>query len=230
MPEIVSRQAFDEAIFAIPFFRVHDPGAERLEEAWRAVVAAHPRLMGDARTGVEQIALHRRLDALGFHRVCTQVTFVLDPIPACDPVPGVSVQPELALSPAALEAHGRNFTFSRFAQDPRVPRADADRWVQTWIHNSVRGRRRVVALQTDFVTFSGEPGEAIVVDLVSVVDHRRGRGRRLMQHLIAHAAASGAPRIEVTTEGENIPAQRLYTSLGFRPTSARACHHFRSPA
>ena len=109
-----------------------------------------------------------------------------------------------------------------------MDRARADHWIRTWMANSLSGRREVVVLDGDFVTFrAGPAGTALEVDLVSVARSRQGRGHggRLMRHLLHHAGTVGASEVLVTTEAENVPAQRLYSRSGFELRLARACFH-----
>jgi len=51
---------------------------------------------------------------------------------------------------------------------------------------------------------------------------RRGIGRALMEHLIAHARASGLVRLELYVRSDNDRAQTLYRSLGFAHEGTRA--------
>jgi putative acetyltransferase len=50
---------------------------------------------------------------------------------------------------------------------------------------------------------------------------RRGVGRALMQHLIAHAKAQGLVRLELYVRSDNHKAQALYESLGFSHEGTR---------
>jgi ribosomal protein S18 acetylase RimI-like enzyme len=47
---------------------------------------------------------------------------------------------------------------------------------------------------------------------------RRGVGRRLLEAVIENMTARGAPRLVLSTAARNEAAQRLFASVGFRPT------------
>lgn len=229
MGELVDRIAFDEAIFGVPFFRVADPAHPDLASAFRDRVSRLDHAMADARCAVDdRDALRRSLD-LGFRRVCTQITLTGTPREGADD-PGVTEAARWPLSEGDLARHARGFRFSRFGQDVCVPPPLAERWIAAWLANSVSGRRRVLAIGPDLVTFAPPRADGVLtVDLVSVIRTRRGHASRLVAHLLAVAARAGARSVEVTTEAENVAAQRLYLGAGFTPTAARACLHWGSP-
>ncbi len=51
---------------------------------------------------------------------------------------------------------------------------------------------------------------------VAATARRRGTGASLLRSAAEHARASGAVRLKLSTETKNVPAQRLYTALGWR--------------
>jgi ribosomal protein S18 acetylase RimI-like enzyme len=60
---------------------------------------------------------------------------------------------------------------------------------------------------------------AVVHDLVVDPEHRRrGLGRRLLEATLQDLASRRAPRAVLSTAVQNEPAQRLFASVGFRPT------------
>lgn len=69
----------------------------------------------------------------------------------------------------------------------------------------------------DPMTLRGPAG--VVHDLF--VDHayrRSGVARRLLEDVRARLFKMGAPRLMLSTAARNLPAQRLFASMGFRPT------------
>jgi len=228
MSELVVRASFDEAIFGVPFFRLTDPAADGVEAVFRAAVAPHPDAMADARASVHDRDTHRHLLGLDFHRVCTQVTLAAPPSSAAADQ-DVTQAERWPLSEDAVALHAAGFRSSRFGQDPHTPTQLAERWIATWLTNSVTGRRRVLAIGPDVITYAPPDSDGVlVVDLVSVIRKRRGHGRKLVDHLRGLAGRIGASEVRVTTEAENMPAQRLYIGAGFVPVDARACFHFAS--
>jgi len=226
MAELVTRHPFDEGIFGVPYLRIPEPAAEGVEEAFRAALAGLAAAKADARAPARDRPTHARLVDLGFHRVCTQVTFEASPAaPVVDEA--IARADRWPLSDDEIAAHARGFTASRFAQDVKTEPALAERWIAAWLRNSLTGRRQVVALGPDVVTFALPDDDGVlIIDLVSVLRRGRRHGRRLVAYLRGLATTLGARAVRVSTEAENVAAQRLYTGQGFALTAARACFHF----
>jgi hypothetical protein len=93
-----------------------------------------------------------------------------------------------------------------------------------WIENSLSGRFKVASIGRNFCTF-GLAGDELAIDLLSCLDARQGFATRLLHSLATSAAATGAKRIRVTTEAENLGAVRLYLSCGFFPVRSTVCMH-----
>jgi ribosomal protein S18 acetylase RimI-like enzyme len=69
----------------------------------------------------------------------------------------------------------------------------------------------------DYMSFRGPAGA--LYDIVVDPEHRgRGVGRLLLDAALAFLKSRGAPRVVLMTAEQNEPAQRLFTSAGFRPT------------
>ena len=69
----------------------------------------------------------------------------------------------------------------------------------------------------DWLTLRGPAG--VIYDLMVDPEHRRrGLGRRLLSEAIAALERMGAPQVQLSTAERNATAQRLFASLGFRPT------------
>lgn len=70
---------------------------------------------------------------------------------------------------------------------------------------------------TDYMALRGPAG--VVYDLVVDPGHRgAGVGRRLLEATIRALGDKGAPRLVLSTAKRNTAAQRLFASMGFRPT------------
>ncbi len=87
-----------------------------------------------------------------------------------------------------------------------------------WLTGPIDGTLAVDAYIA--VTRSGTTG---YIDRLAVAPARRGRGlgAALTLHAIDHLARSGARRIALTTQHDNVRAQNLYSRLGFRPNGFR---------
>jgi ribosomal protein S18 acetylase RimI-like enzyme len=69
----------------------------------------------------------------------------------------------------------------------------------------------------DYMSLRGPAG--VVQDIVVNPAHQgQGIGRALLDAALAALAARGAPRVVLSTAEQNAPAQRLFTSAGFRRT------------
>jgi len=122
---------------------------------------------------------------------------------------------------------------SRYAADQRFPREDTERLYRTWIRNAWNGYVDAV-----LVAYAGDGevlgfvcpkmhGELCDLQLVGVASAQRQRrvGRGLVSAGIAWGCERGAARLQVVTQGRNVPAQRLYQQLGFLTTEVKLYYH-----
>lgn len=128
--------------------------------------------------------------------------------------------------PLVLEIGRTAFAFDRFHADPVLLPKVADQINESWTRNCCLGisadsvlvaeeEGRVasyVACRTDH-----EKGSGIIV-LVATAEWARQRGaaRRVSSAALHWFSAQGLKSVEVGTQLRNIPAARLYESLGFR--------------
>lgn len=169
------------------------------------------------------------LIAAGFRPLDAMVTF------AADAQAGKQYTLVRADEEDAIAAIARtSFTHSRFHDDPAIPRERADDVYEAWARNACRGVaadavvvERSPAGLDGFVTVSevdtGGMGLRLGrVGLVATSGSTRGRGvaSRAMQGTLSWAAERGLDIVEVGTQIANVPAMRLYTSLGFRPVAS----------
>jgi len=69
----------------------------------------------------------------------------------------------------------------------------------------------------DYMALRGPAG--VLQDVIVDPEHRgRGVGRLLVDAALAYLRSRGAPRVVLSTAARNGPAQRLFASVGFRPT------------
>ncbi|SDE90219.1 GNAT family N-acetyltransferase [Rhodospira trueperi] len=123
------------------------------------------------------------------------------------------------------------FTSSRLHLDPAIPKAQADESRRRWLANSLDGRAEAVYCTVDpergpsgFVACrrldGAEPGGRL--DLIAVAPHARGygHGRALIGAFVRHCRRADYRYGRVGTQAHNLPAIRLYESLGFRLDAA----------
>lgn len=131
-----------------------------------------------------------------------------------------------------IEAHAiedvasRCFTYSRFHLDPLISTAQANEVKRQWARNACRGRaatvyaaRRGGELAGFLAVATSDAGgtKDAIIDLIGVDAGHQGRGvgRSLSRAFITDWQGK-VDRLRVGTQISNIPALRLYESLGFR--------------
>jgi dTDP-4-amino-4,6-dideoxy-D-galactose acyltransferase len=128
---------------------------------------------------------------------------------------------------AAIEAiAGHCFAFSRFHLDPVIGLERANEVKRQWARNACRGRASAVyvARRQDTVTgflavleSRSDTGTDAVIDLVGVDAGHQGQGAgRALSRMFVDQWRGRADRLRVGTQISNIPAMRLYESIGFR--------------
>ena len=145
------------------------------------------------------------------------------------PIAPRAARPEDREGVAALAR--RAFVCSRFHRDPLVPKDRADEVKALWAANFFAGQRGdgLMVAEADgqvagFLLYLIRQG-MMVIDLVAVDAPWRGMG--LGTRLTAEAfAVSGQAGLAVGTQAANLPALRLYQSLGLRLAGVKhVLHH-----
>jgi dTDP-4-amino-4,6-dideoxy-D-galactose acyltransferase len=136
---------------------------------------------------------------------------------------------------AIEEIAGNCFIFSRFHLDPAIGLDRANEVKRQWARNACRGRASIVyvARQQGEVTgflavleSKSSEGEDAIIDLVGVDAAYQGRGAgRALSGMFVEQWQARAYRLRVGTQISNIPAMRLYESIGFRVTETSYVLH-----
>jgi dTDP-4-amino-4,6-dideoxy-D-galactose acyltransferase len=118
------------------------------------------------------------------------------------------------------------FTFSRFHLDPAIGLARANEVKRQWARNACRGRASAVYVARQKNDVSGflavlesnsGSGTDAIIDLVGVDAAYQGQGGgRALSTMFIDQWQGRADRLRVGTQISNIPAMRLYESIGFR--------------
>ena len=128
--------------------------------------------------------------------------------------------------PEVLEVGRTAYVFDRFHADPVLSSVVADRVHETWTRNCCLGIAADVVMVADeggrvasYVTCKIDRSKHRgVIILVATAEWARGRGaaRRASSAALHWFRSQRADAVEVGTQLRNIPAARLYESLGFR--------------
>jgi dTDP-4-amino-4,6-dideoxy-D-galactose acyltransferase len=128
--------------------------------------------------------------------------------------------------PEVLEIGRTAFIFDRFHADPALSPAVADQVNECWTRNCCLGTAddAVVVAEEDsriasYVACRADrKARRGIIILVATAQWARGRGaaRRSSSAALHWFASQGIEDVEVGTQLRNIPAARLYESLGFR--------------
>lgn len=133
-----------------------------------------------------------------------------------------------SLAAIAKSAH----TDSRFYYDQEFPRGRCGELYELWIEKSCEGFAGCVLVaehdgKVAGYTTCNHEGETGRIGLIAVADWIRGAGlgRQLVGSSLEFFQRRGAKRIQVVTQGRNIPAQRLYQRCGFLTRSLELWYH-----
>ncbi len=226
----LTRQGFDSEAFGCDFYRVTCCDYAALADELARLRALPGPVMADARVAAADREADLFFQGQGFRKVTVQLRFAgrIDPALAHGPDPGDTA--ENRLTPREAARHVDNLRYDRFNLDAHAPKAGRDRFQAAWIANSLASPAiRKVYDGASFVSFKYDGPEA-VVDIVSVLEHRRGVGTALLRRVAAAAARAGRERLVVTTEAENEPACRLYAKCGLAAEAHFSRFHYASPA
>jgi GNAT superfamily N-acetyltransferase len=215
---------FEARAFGFPYYRVTRFNRERLARELNALHDLRP-IAADAKTPSDDVAWTHALLGFGFRKICMQVTLERDPQGAAAGDPEVLISDRLDLDDDVLWRHARNFAKDRFSLDPLLPAEGRHRLYYQWLRNSLDGRKRVASLGPNLCTFTYKD-DGVLLDLVSILEPRRGIGSRILATVMAAAAAAGASFVRVVTECENPAAWSLYQKSGFTPIQYKAVFHF----
>jgi GNAT superfamily N-acetyltransferase len=191
-----------------------------------ANLPAAPKLAVDAKVPASDIQSSQLLMNLGFRTVATMFHLTHTLLIPAEPSLAASIVPRLDLPDETIWRHARNFRYDRFNADPLLDHEASARLFFQWVTNSLtQGRQQVIHIGPNFCTFSlREDGDA-VIDLVSVLEHRKGIGKALIGAATNEARRLGARRLHVTTECQNAPAWKLYLGSGFQPSGYTCAMH-----
>jgi ribosomal protein S18 acetylase RimI-like enzyme len=118
---------------------------------------------------------------------------------------------------------------TRFYADPRFPFRRCNDFYEGWIMNSLDGwaDKVLVAGDADGYVTCHLDGDVGSIGLIAVAREarRKGFGEDLTRSAVAWCHAQGATRMEVVTQGRNLPALATFQKAGFRVTELGVWFH-----
>ncbi|GAC1338934.1 MAG: dTDP-4-amino-4,6-dideoxy-D-galactose acyltransferase [Candidatus Dormibacteria bacterium] len=132
-----------------------------------------------------------------------------------------------ALGALAAVAHQQ----TRFWQDGNFPRERVGELYRTWMRNACAAENGFVLVAGDkpIAGYVSATVESAIgrIGLVAVTESARGLrlGTGLLTEACSRLASMGATTVRVATQGGNLPALRLYESLGFRVHTVEVTLH-----
>jgi ribosomal protein S18 acetylase RimI-like enzyme len=137
---------------------------------------------------------------------------------------------------AVTELARRSFVYSRFHQDPWIPKPTANAIKADWAENFFGGRRgdkMVVANVGDqivgFALLQAAGAGRVAIDLIAVDEAFRRRG--IAADMIGFVESQEKPStIVVGTQVANLSSVRLYEKLGYRLADAQYVFHYHNSA
>src|SRR5262249_41959930 len=179
-----------------------------------------------ARIGTGDFATTHALEEAGFELIDGIQTFSLAlQAHHASPVAGTRLFQPGDL-PEVLEIGRTAFSFARFHADPALSPAVADQVNETWTRNCCLGTAAdavVVAEEegriASYVTCKADQNTrtgTIILVATAAWARRRGAAYRASSAALQWFATQGLETAEVGTQLRNIPAARVYESLGFR--------------
>lgn len=117
---------------------------------------------------------------------------------------------------------------SRFKIDPRLRSDEFRKLYKRWITKAFENKELLVAPQkSGMVSFSVEK-ELGKIELIAVAEKHQGQGlgKKLVQAAEYAAFQNGAKSMQIPTQEKNIPACRLYESLGYHLVEKVFVYHY----
>jgi GNAT superfamily N-acetyltransferase len=184
-----------------------------------------PPIIIDAKVPANARDATQFLHGSGFRTVCTQIALTHHLCSVPDNPRAITFASSIDMSDMMIRAHIGNFRSDRFSLDPRIDRAARDNLYAAWIRNSTGGGAQLVLHGANFCSFKEGCG-ALTIDLLSVLEKRRGIGRDLVSAVLALARSRGMRAVQVVTECGNEAAWRLYLNCGFAVAGFINCLHY----
>ena len=221
----LSYQPFDSEIFGFPFFRLTNLRNSFPCELKALSKLNFPSFGCDAKVLSTDLTSITSLLREGFVHVCDQITLQTSPTKTKFKKDS-SAKEVSSLSKLILSSHANNFHEDRLSRDSRISNETVGRFYSKWISNSFSYTNKKVYSLASGLCITQIKQDTLKIDILSVLEKRKGFGTRITGHILAHAAETQVPRIEVTTESDNKGALKTYSRNGFQEKQKVSCFHF----
>ncbi len=218
-----------------PAYHLSGRPADLGADQWAMARSVTPVFL-DAKIAVDDRVGAGLLVQAGFSLIDTLLTFDA-PIGRLrhggPPHPGLDVGFVLpAEESAVVDIAGAVFGMDRYYRDPMISKAAASRMKRDWAANYFRGQRgRWMVVARDggrvvgFLQLLYLDGRYMFIDLIAVAPSHMGQGvgKAMIAYAVDHCP--DVDTVIVGTQAVNIPAARLYETMGFRLTSLQHVFH-----
>jgi hypothetical protein len=223
--EALTYLPFDSEVFGFPFFRlIADAGNSLSRDLGILQKLNLPAFGCDAKISSTDDSSLIQLKKEGFIHICDQITYGISPANSTF-LPEVKAVELMHMDAAAISFHADNFKDDRLSLDSRIPDATIKRFYTKWIANSFSFHDKTIYSLQSGLCITHLRQDVLKIDLVSVLEKRKGVGSRLIGHTLAQASQGKIPCIEVTTESHNKGAIKVYTRNGFQEKTRLSCLH-----
>jgi len=118
--------------------------------------------------------------------------------------------------------------YSRFRTDPRLQNEEFEKLYKIWISKAFEGNHILSPSNLEGLVTFGVENEKASIGLIAVAEQYQGRGwgKKLVQAAEWHANKSGAVTMQIPTQENNLPACKLYRSLGYKVVERDYVYHY----
>ena len=216
---------FDSEVFGFPFFRLSTNAGNSLSRDLEVLRNLNLAAFGcDAKISSAEDSSIIQLQKEGFIHVCDQITYDISPA-SSKFMPEVKAAELMHMDAEEISFHADNFRNDRLSLDTRIPEATIKRFYTKWIANSFSFPGKTIYSLQSGLCITHLKQDVLKIDLVSVLEKRKGVGSRLIGHTLAQAYQGKIPSVEVTTESHNKGAIKAYTRNGFQEKTRLSCLH-----
>ena len=222
--EALTYLPFDSEVLGLPFWLTVDA----INLLYRDLEILHslnlPAFGCDAKiSSTNELSLFQ-LQKVGFVHICDQITYDMSTARSTF-IPEVKAVKLRKMNAAEISFHANNFKDDRLSLDSRIPSPTVKHFYTKWIANSFSFPGKTIYSLQSGLCITQLKQDILKIDLLSVLEKRKGLGSRLIGHALAQASQGKISYVEVTTESHNKGAIKVYTRNGFQEKKRLSCLH-----